>query len=593
MIPCEFKVVNFVSGKGGVGKTMLAVAFAREFAQAQKTVILDLDFFNRGLTGLLRHGKKMQSIQRPAFLGMDQDKESGENADATEWSLVRVAPNLLHIAYPDLSDADIRRLETRTVNDTSSDLRSYLEHLAELTGARLIVLDCHGGPDHLSFAACKVADFSILVSEPDKITFYGTMHFVRQLESVTSPAAIKSLYLVFNKVVPAFSSFYLTRFYNQSVRSFFDGKPLLSIIPLEVYLTKEFENTPFLTDVYPYSALAKKMRLIGYDLFHENCPEILPKSFRRINWLDRIATRISLAKIPAILNIDMIMAILTISAMLFFLLTLGNRQNDPWLGNLVQKTAQMEFSDLASGRVPAIPSCSGEAGAVNQANCAVSTCRQFTYGFVENLTASGEALRTQCIPIIKNYSSLFEDPNNSAKKRLFKVIDAPAEKLFAQSPDPDIRKSAAEIKQSIEKNRWREIMLVLPSTEVSTPFFAILLSWFAFALLLNWSGVLDRSFTYQFRRRRISRAVGICLVVLALWSTYSFFYILLPELWGFSRPLACLGLLPVLFVGMNQAYKAWMEIWRERRFVEGAFRSVFVALLIAQALLSYKLKNLG
>jgi cellulose biosynthesis protein BcsQ len=68
----EPEIVTFVSGKGGVGKTMLAVAFARELSHADKTLILDLDFFNRGLTGLLRHGKKIMAVQKPRFLEIEE-----------------------------------------------------------------------------------------------------------------------------------------------------------------------------------------------------------------------------------------------------------------------------------------------------------------------------------------------------------------------------------------------------------------------------------------------------------------------------------------------------------------------------------------
>lgn len=58
-------LISIVSGKGGVGKTMLAVAVARELSTNVRTLIVDLDFFNRGLTGLMRHGRVLRQINPP------------------------------------------------------------------------------------------------------------------------------------------------------------------------------------------------------------------------------------------------------------------------------------------------------------------------------------------------------------------------------------------------------------------------------------------------------------------------------------------------------------------------------------------------
>ncbi|HEX7199370.1 MAG TPA: AAA family ATPase, partial [Dongiaceae bacterium] len=43
----------FVSGKGGVGKTFLVANMGRAIATARKTILIDLDMQNQGLSGLL------------------------------------------------------------------------------------------------------------------------------------------------------------------------------------------------------------------------------------------------------------------------------------------------------------------------------------------------------------------------------------------------------------------------------------------------------------------------------------------------------------------------------------------------------------
>ena len=61
-------ILAVASGKGGVGKTMLTVACAYEFSLGGATLVIDLDFFNRGLSGLFRGRRDVGLIARPRFL---------------------------------------------------------------------------------------------------------------------------------------------------------------------------------------------------------------------------------------------------------------------------------------------------------------------------------------------------------------------------------------------------------------------------------------------------------------------------------------------------------------------------------------------
>jgi len=119
--------------------------------------------------------------------------------------------------------------------------------------------------------------------------------------------------VVFNKVVPAFSSIFLFRFYNSFLREEFNNRELLAIYPLEVYLTKAFENTPYLTTVYPQSQLATKTRLVLYALFGRKI-----KTPFNMAWLFRVAAKYYMGRMPAILNLEVVPRALGIYAALAF-----------------------------------------------------------------------------------------------------------------------------------------------------------------------------------------------------------------------------------------------------------------------------------
>lgn len=313
-MPSEDRMtVSFVSGKGGVGKTMLAVAFAREMSRKNRTLMVDLDFFNRGLTGLMKSGEFVSKVDPPSFL--QASKKPGPDSSGS-WKMNQVGDNLYFLSYPDLLPEEMRQFELSEIEVLTNSLEQLLQGLANLYKIQCIVIDCHGGPDNSSFAAAAISDHTVLVSEPDRITFHGTLNFMQQLYLVVGRDRAR-LWLAFNKVVPAFSPLYLNKFYNESLQQHFDGRPLLGIFPLEVYLTKEFEKTPFLTDVYPFSLLALKTRDIASTMLDSTRPPPGEVRTRRLPGWIRKVVRLSLGKTFPLIQKDFVMAAIVTGLVLF------------------------------------------------------------------------------------------------------------------------------------------------------------------------------------------------------------------------------------------------------------------------------------
>lgn len=303
----EPTVVAFVSGKGGVGKTMLAVAAAREFSLQGPTLILDLDFFNRGLSGLLGAGTTASAVQPPLFL---------KDSDGDRWYAREVDTNLFALSFPDVEGVQLAEIDSADVSLLATQLNQWILDLSEQLHCQTVVLDCHGGPDHLSFAAVKVAQKTLMISEPDQITLYGTLHFLRRLGELSLET--EKVHLVFNKVVDSIRARFLFFTYNRYLRGHFGDKPLLALFPLEVYLTKHFEHHPFVTDDFPRSMLARKTQVMLADLMDGLEREVVPARARNIPRLVAKIWRTSFGRRPKIIDLDFVMKLSFFVLIVFF-----------------------------------------------------------------------------------------------------------------------------------------------------------------------------------------------------------------------------------------------------------------------------------
>lgn len=583
-------IIAVVSGKGGVGKTMLAVAVANELARNTRTLIIDLDFFNRGLTGLMgpiRTAREICSVPKPDFL-FDAG-EPGVSEDRDPWKIMEVDENLLHIAYDDLTEAEIRKFETMDTAHLRESLGAFVNRAAAACDCQAVVLDCHGGPDNSSFAACLVADHSLLVSEPDRITLFGTLNFLRQIQAAAGDVRA-DIRLVFNKVVPAFTTAFLHRFYDHYLKDEFDGKPLLAIYPMEVHLTKEFERTPFLSKVFPTSLLARKTKILLFDLF-EGQTNRLPRLVARAGarWL-RTYFRKSLGRPFFLFDLDFVMPAIVTGVIL--------------VAAIVGASEIFFVDDLREARrakykLTYVVALSEETKAGNPRFVDAAEQTQYLQ-FLERRadgrrdTLRDSRLRSKYIKLANSMARgalkervVYLRPSNvSTIVRIFKSYDVA----------PAYRARYAALVGQLEFSRWYSSLVMALTDQISKNAeflagFAAL--WFVCALVIRWHGLLDVRMTYHFRRGALVPAMFTLLVMVCLW----FFPAMLTGLFirqalrgrdlEISAPAAVFSLSVFTVIAVNWIYRSVNSIRIDRSTIEAVSRIIFIVYIISDITITY------
>ena len=291
-------VISFVSGKGGVGKTMLAVAVANELSHARPTLLLDLDFFNRGLSGMFVQEDKKESVDPPAFI---------RRSSKDEWRVKRISETLFTVSFPDITNFEISPFDQAGLDELAQALDSWIGYLCSTLGCEAVVLDCHGGPDALSFAAVKISNKSLLISEPDRVTMYGTLHFLRILEHLEIDE--KEVHLVFNKIGSNIGGNFLWKLYDEFLAARFSHNRLLAAFPMELHLAKSVKGSRLVTKDYPRSMLAQKTQVMIADLFEINGNKLVSQRAKDIpRWMAYFIRRF-FGRTPKLLNVNFLTAL--------------------------------------------------------------------------------------------------------------------------------------------------------------------------------------------------------------------------------------------------------------------------------------------
>lgn len=292
-MPEETLTIAFVSGKGGVGKTMLASNFSWICSQLVKTLLVDVDFQNQGATGLFAPHVRFSDANALGCIRNLREQDAPEPVAVAERVFFLPSVGWKHVTSQD----EI----TRCVNEPGFQerLAGFVQKMHEEHRFGIVVLDCHGGVDTVSLAAFQTCDYVIMVTEADSVTFNGTLELLNYYEAksnlpinsvlanefpkaadgqdlgagaadthvISSPGKVK---FIVNRVPSKYRWKDLDRIYREFMRR---GLGKLSVdesvfcfIPVEESLADSFGEYPFHAKLAPNSIFAKKICFMVHSL---------------------------------------------------------------------------------------------------------------------------------------------------------------------------------------------------------------------------------------------------------------------------------------------------------------------------------------
>ena len=289
LVPKKLISIAFVSGKGGVGKTMLAINFAWVCSQFAKTAVVDLDFQNQGSTGLFTpHIKPGQGNALRAIKGPGDDGSQELN---------KVAERFYFLPAVSWEQRPSQEEITQHVNNGGfqNNLATFIRQLNLRQAFEIVILDCHGGVDAVSLAAFQSCNYTLMVTEADSVTFMGTLELLSYYEtksvekhSMITPneppshqqgvpigttdrtESSPSIKVIVNRLPGKYRfkdlELIYQRYMAKKLGIFSRDKSVFCYIPSEELLAESFGEYPFHVKLGPKSIFSKKIHYMVYSL---------------------------------------------------------------------------------------------------------------------------------------------------------------------------------------------------------------------------------------------------------------------------------------------------------------------------------------
>lgn len=288
----DITIIAFTSGKGGCGKTTIAINFAYSLFNAEKSnkiLVVDFDVSNKGSTGVF--SKWTKNIDNRLTL----TKVLNKSDEYINKEVLSIEDGFFFIPASSGKEETWKEPVTYNLNKFVEDLRRQLLEIASKLDVDCVVLDCFCGIDLLTTAGSASADHTIIINEPDIVTFTGSLNLKKHLDRTLEKLERKpKLHFVINRVRSNQKVSELNAIYKDNLLKEVNSA-ILTYIPFNNKIFANFGSYPFFIKLLPKSLFTKKIEQISYVLFIESHPNLVNKEARQ--WDARKFRRIYLKSV--------------------------------------------------------------------------------------------------------------------------------------------------------------------------------------------------------------------------------------------------------------------------------------------------------
>jgi CO dehydrogenase maturation factor len=223
-----------VSGKGGVGKTLIAGGLASGFAaRGLKTIAIDADSSpNLALT------LGLSADEARKIVPVSENKELVESKTGTGYSgvyrlsftvddIIRDYAVGTPLGVSLIVMGTVKAMESGCMCAPNAVIRAMLRHLI-VERDEAVVLDLEAGVEHIGRGTARQVDALLIVADSN----LKSLETAKHIYDLASKAGMKHLYLVGNRVMnPA---------QEEAIRNFAEknGLPILALIPFDSKVTE-------------------------------------------------------------------------------------------------------------------------------------------------------------------------------------------------------------------------------------------------------------------------------------------------------------------------------------------------------------------
>jgi general secretion pathway protein G len=295
-----------LSGKGGVGKTTISLSLARQLSIRYTVWLVDLDLFNRGTTSAIWESESSIPLSVAQLVHLCNSPQLASTREQIAEARAGVIEKALKSCYKELIYSEglavlpaARAREGREASymlwhglrDEGPSAYEFLTllsgALSQLTPGCIVLFDGHGGLDELSIGAALVSDLTLIINEPDLITFTGSITLFNEISRTCQSLNLEPMIqFIINRIPPNKTIRGMEKDFGDVLRTVSPSpQPVAAYFPLERELFGIFGDNPFVSEILTEFLFSKKVQLLAHYLEEQGvergCLEAVLPSLRR------------------------------------------------------------------------------------------------------------------------------------------------------------------------------------------------------------------------------------------------------------------------------------------------------------------------